>query len=203
MSLPPGFTPSYHVDPFNCTNFERGHVALEGFLLFCICVAGKRADVTARKVNALLDRTRKGDYRDYDPFTILHEWWERDLLTFVLKEHKLGKYAMMEKAVPALLGLDLKTCTVEDLEEIPGIGPKTARYFLVHTRRDANVAALDTHVLRFMREELDIPTPRTTPSGDRYLELEQQFLTYVKSTGRPVAEVDLDIWKRYTQSNPA
>lgn len=192
---------SYHVDPHNCTDFNRDHTALEVFLLFCICVAGKRASVTARKVNALADRTQE-EAEGFDPTTVLHEWWERDHLTFMLKQFKLGKYSLLERSIPRLIGLNLRTCTIEDLEEVPGIGMKTARYFLVHTRPDMKVAALDTHILRFMREELGIPTPKTTPTGDRYLELERKFLTYVQSTGRTVAEVDLEIWKRYTLSTP-
>lgn len=191
----------YHVDPFDCTDFDRSPVQLEAFLIFCICVAGKRADATARKVNALLDRIME-DRGGYGPFVTLHEWWEQDSLTPILKEHRIGRYDLMEQTIPGILTLNLRTCTVEDLEAVPGIGPKTARYFLIHTRRDAEVAALDTHVLRFMREELGVETPKTTPSGKRYAELERGFLDHVQKTGRPVAEVDLDIWKRYTLSTP-
>jgi len=56
--------------------------------------------------------------------------------------------------------LDLATCSVSDLEKIRGIGPKTARMFVLCARPNQKLAVLDTHILSFMREELGINTPK-------------------------------------------
>jgi hypothetical protein len=43
------------IDPFNITDFNRNHVELKEFLLFCICVAGKKATIISEKINHFLN----------------------------------------------------------------------------------------------------------------------------------------------------
>jgi thermostable 8-oxoguanine DNA glycosylase len=99
-------------------------------------------------------------------------------------------------------GIDLKTCTVDDLESIPGIGPKTARCFLIHSRPNQQLGALDTHILRYMREQ-GYDVPKSTPSSKKYKEVEKKWLKLAneisKKTGKTLAEVDLDIWRKYAR----
>lgn len=189
--------PIMKFDPFNCTNFNRTDQELENFFVFCVFVAGKRADMTAKKVNQMLD-----DYPHRSALQIIREQLEDSLHTLdtLLRKYKFGKYNLYKKCFKKAIHLDLRNCTVDDLESIPGIGPKTARYFIVHSRANAQVAALDTHILRYMREELSIETPKTTPSGKKYLELENKFIQHAKNLGKPIAELDLAIWKEYTIS---
>ncbi|NBP02621.1 MAG: hypothetical protein EBU90_21370 [Proteobacteria bacterium] len=96
-------------------------------------------------------------------------------------------------------GLDLKTCSVSDLESVRGIGPKTARCFLMHSRRGARYAGLDTHALKYMREK-GIDVPKSTPTGKKYLELEAKFLELADRSGKSVAEFDLEIWRHYSSA---
>jgi len=88
----------------------------------------------------------------------------------------------------------LRRCTVHDLEAVYGVGPKTARFFLTHSRPDQNFAVLDTHILRWMRVNVDAYAPRATPSGKRYAEVEQDFLAYCAERNVSPAELDLQIW---------
>lgn len=106
---------------------------------------------------------------------------------------------MKSKAIDVMVNsnLNLKTCTVDDLQAIPGIGPKTARFFLLHTRPDAMVACLDTHILKFLRIN-GHDAPVSTPSGKRYLELERIYLDMCVRNGWNPAEKDIQIWRTFS-----
>jgi len=69
----------------------------------------------------------------------------------------------------------------------------------MYSQRDIRVATLDTHVLRFMRDELKIPTPKSTPNRKKYKELESKFIEYADSVKRDLAELDLEIWVKYSR----
>lgn len=200
-------------DPTNLPNYNMTKEQLEEFALFCVLVAGKTASRASACLAGLLNiaYTRLNSVLpgfNYTPFEVLGH---RSItlsqcktltqtLQYWLKLLRCGCPTLKGKAIAQLVtsSLDLKTCTVQDLEGIYGIGPKTARFFILHTRKDANIACLDTHILRFMREELNIQTPQSTPSGKRYLDLELKFLEYAKNEGKTPAELDIMIWKTYT-----
>jgi thermostable 8-oxoguanine DNA glycosylase len=92
---------------------------------------------------------------------------------------------------------NLKSVTRDELSSIWGIGMKTASCFIMHSRPDAKCAGLDTHVLKYLRDQ-GIEAPSSTPtSRKKYLELEQKFLGLVPSSKTP-AEFDLDIWLEYS-----
>jgi 3-methyladenine DNA glycosylase/8-oxoguanine DNA glycosylase len=98
-----------------------------------------------------------------------------------------------------LRALNLKTCSIENLESIWGIGPKTARCFLMHSRKGMRVAGLDTHVLKFLGTK-GIAVPKSTPTGKRYKVLEEAFLKLCDEVGKEPAEYDLEIWNKYAKT---
>ena len=169
-----------------------------------------------------VDRWRFTDLTPLGGLWSLAHMYDHRSLEKIVKRNKIGQYDrilrcfthlayrlpqteqddVLQHAVDKERLIDLKTVSAAELEQVFGIGPKTARFFILHTRRNAEVACLDTHILRYMREELGIRTPKSTPSGKKYLELEQAFLAHAKELGRDVAELDLDIWTRYTKSSP-
>jgi thermostable 8-oxoguanine DNA glycosylase len=83
---------------------------------------------------------------------------------------------------------------VEELEKIPGLGLKTSRFFLLHSRKDQQVAVLDTHILRWMRSR-GWKAPKATPPLKKYKELEVAFLMECVWSGMTPATLDLFIWK--------
>lgn len=121
-----------------------------------------------------------------------------------MKSHGIGCYNAKAKTFLCLVRKDfnLKTCTLEDLESIPGIGPKTARCFLIHSRPNQQYAGLDTHVLKFLRDK-GHEVPKATPTGKKYVELEKIFLKYVAESGMSVADFDLLIWNDYRNRKAA
>lgn len=119
-----------------------------------------------------------------------------------MRKHGIGCYNNKSKSFICLVnaGLDLQNCTVEELENIHGLGPKTARCFLIHSRKGQKYAGLDRHILSFLKDK-GHNVPKSTPSGKRYKELEQIFLNYAKASGKTVADFDLYLWKKYRNKN--
>jgi hypothetical protein len=189
------------IDPINMTQYDLSKPDLEEVILFCCAVAGKNALTTAKALDKFLIGLRADCSTLWDtegsPFVLLRCGWRHDLAQRI-KSCGMGCFNHRARTFLALAhsGLDLKTCTVEELEKIPGIGPKTSRYFLLHTRRDVRVAVLDTHILRYM-SDLGHEVPRSTPTGKRYLDLEQTFIGLADLSQKSLAQFDLDIWNEY------
>ena len=178
------------IDPHNVTDFSRSKEQLEEFLIFCICVAGKTATVMAKKVEDFLFHSPEST--DY-PFLTIQKMILSQTLFNNLRRAKLGKYNLLQKSFRELLkaDLDLSTCSVEDLEAIPGVGRKTSRFFVVHTRPNQNYAILDTHVLKWL-DTIGYTLPKQIASD--YLTVEKHFLAEAKARNMTVADLDLKIW---------
>jgi thermostable 8-oxoguanine DNA glycosylase len=191
----------YLVDPSDITKFDSSEDELQLALLFWICAAGKKASTAARNLDRLLSHGRE-KLGSEEPFEIVRRFGND--LSDELKSHGIGCYNNKSKSMLDLAarGLDLKTCSVSDLELVRGIGPKTARCFLLHTRRGVRFAGLDTHLLKFMRT-LGYNAPKTTPIGKSYLRLEDEFLKLVDMSGMSVSKVDLLVWNYYSSGTDA
>ena len=185
------------IDPNFVTNFNRTEEEKEEYLIFCILVAGKKATVQARKLEEFLTESRK---QSISPFQWIKNKIEKGYneLLITVMEHKLGQYDRIMGAFKGIIELQgkLSTCTVEDLEAIKGIGPKTSRFFILHTRPNQKLAVLDTHVLSHMKEDLGIETPKSTPNGKVYARLEQQLLEHIDKSGMSHADYDLYVWRK-------
>lgn len=172
---------------------------LEYFVLFAICVAGKGAKQTQEKLNQYLESRNK-----CSPFNIvkidMEDYGGFNALEYNLKKVKIGQYKRIEKAFREVVKLDVtKDLTVEKLEAIPGIGPKTARFIVLYTNPDADCAVIDTHVLKFLKKEYPaFDVPKSTPSkGRKYKELEELFQYSAKRAGKSVRELDSEVWQFY------
>jgi thermostable 8-oxoguanine DNA glycosylase len=187
------------VDPFNFTKFDRTDAELEAMLLFSIMVANKRADQTYAKFEAFLSYGPPNQ----SPFGKV-EWMLRRGLVRYLRIVRAGQYARIAAAFRGVLSLNLRTCTVADLEAVHGIGPKTARMFLLHSRPAQRVAVLDTHILAWLAQCGVADVPRSTPpAGKHYERLELAFLDLCDKAGADPASLDLTIWADRTLSKIA
>jgi endonuclease III len=188
------------IDPDNITNFNRTESELEEVLIFWICVAGKTAATIKRCVeNVLLEaeKSYKTPPLTRKPFNLIRKIGKHDLAS-VLRRNGIGCHTAKAGAIWELAtsGLDLKTCSYEDLRAIKGIGRKTSKCFLIHSRRDARAAGLDTHILKGLRRRGYTEAPLSTPSSDReYRYWENIVLDLVQIEGKSVAEWDLYEWK--------
>jgi thermostable 8-oxoguanine DNA glycosylase len=95
------------------------------------------------------------------------------------------------------LGIDLRRSQSEGerrewLCGCPGIGPKSASWFLRNTGYAEDLAILDVHILRAMRDAGRLGTlelPRD------YLAVEARFRTWCEEIGASVAAFDLFLWE--------
>lgn len=210
------------VDPIKITNYHQTSEELQETLLFWVCAAGKNGVTAARCLDSLLSAWREPAKRGPlklkpSPFDIIryaHRYLTQNKLGTLaeeMKKHGIGCYNAKAKTFLHLVAeyegscglyMDLKKCDVEDLESVPGIGPKTARCFLIHSRENQRYAGLDTHILKFLRDK-GHEVPSSTPTGKKYRELEQTFLKYVDDSGKSVADFDLAIWNDYRNRRSA
>ena len=179
------------IDPLHVTDFARTQDDLEHFWIFCIAVAGKNADQTAGKVAKLLARKR--------PTQTPREYLKSlgPLLRDALVECRTGQYDRIGRAIAESFDIDLRTAAVGLLEQIHGVGPKTARFFVLHTRADARVAVLDTHLLKWLkRKKIKNVPPHTPGSLKRYCELEARAIAMMERAfpEMTLAEADLHLW---------
>ena len=187
---------SYLVDPHDITKYDRDKDELELVMLFWIAAAGKKAVTAARSLDSLM-KDGRSKFDTEGPFNIIVSYG--DSLAESMRCHGMGCYNNKSKSMLALAhsGIELDSCSVEQLESIKGIGPKTARCFLIHSRRGERHAGLDTHVLKYMRD-LGFDVPKSTPNGKKYADLERAFLGLADASGLGVAEFDLRIWRDYS-----
>jgi len=180
------------VDPRNITRFNRSTAELEELILFCVAVGGKTASFIAQALDEFL-----AGYPGTSPFDVIRHLHRAGVLEDAIRGSRLGKHARLARAYAELVdsGIDLRTCSINDLEAVHGIGSKTSRFFLLHTRPNQQLAVLDTHVLRFMRSRGFRNIPKATPTGRRYREIEAKFLALAAREGRDPAEFDLAIWR--------
>jgi thermostable 8-oxoguanine DNA glycosylase len=183
------------IDPHDVTKYDRTDSELQLFLLFCQTVAGKTAEVQAKALERFF-LYGVGN----TPFEILQNMIDTQTLTTRLQESKLGQYTRLTKGFTQCLTLDLRTCTVDDLKAIQGIGNKTARYFLLHSRKDQRVAVLDVHILKYLRSK-GFDAPKQTPNDKKYLVLEKEFLKLADNSGMTVADFDLMLWSAHNRGS--
>jgi thermostable 8-oxoguanine DNA glycosylase len=178
------------IEPINVTNFNRTDAELELFWIFCIVVAGKNAEQVAWKVSKMFATLLPGE----TPFSYLRE--NSHALHNMLVANRIGQYYRIEKAIMSSLDLNLRECKLEDLLSIFGVGPKTARFFLVHSRPNAEHVVLDVHVLRYLAHRWKMDVPEQSPSAAEYDRIEKVAVPLLRSEFKDMsmAEIDLLIW---------
>lgn len=184
---------NYLVDPDNITNFDLTKDELELNIIFWILAAGKNGHTSAKCLNKFLIYFSKETKKE-SPFEIISLI---DNLSLCLKEFGVGCYNNKSKTILSLIkkNFNLKECSVEDLESVWGLGPKTARCFLIHTRKNQKLAGLDRHILSFLKE-LGYDVPSQTPNKNQYKKIENIFIEIAEKLNKTPSELDLEIWKK-------
>jgi hypothetical protein len=187
------------------TRYDRTEAELQEWWLFSTVAAGKTAVTQARLLDRFLNLLPTAP-TPFEQIALAITMENEGLFSFegALRESRLGQYTRLSKCFRQSIGLDLTTCTVKDLEAIHGVGPKTARMFLMHSRPNQRFAALDVHILKYLRVNGHPEAPLVTPSGAKHYALyEAAFLVLADASGRSVSEFDLDIWRSYTRARRA
>lgn len=184
------------IDPFKITNYDRTDEELQEFWLFCLAVAGKKATMMAKKVDEFLKP--RGSLTPYQYVDHLVSFTTLDNR---LRAVKMGKYALLEKGYEQSAHKGptwLRTASAEDIRTyVTGAGYKTSRFFTLHSRRNENVAVIDTHMLKYLKHIGAPNVPDGIPNGPDYLRLEKILLAEATKKKMAMADFDLAIWSHY------
>lgn len=207
------------LDPSNIINYKRTDAELEELVIFLVCVAGKKATTVVKQMEKAFGKS------PHSLFTQIRALDRKNSgLEDVLREHGFGQYTRLTRAFRALAygNLNLRTCSLEDLMSIHGIGRKSASCFLAWTRPNQSLAMLDTHLLKYLRrvqeatinctlrlelrnisllkELKKVNIPKSTPSSKKLYDfLEQVYLRCADEMGLDPTEMDLQIWREYSE----
>ncbi len=182
--------------PTHCSDkYEKQY-----FLIFSVIVAGRNAKMAVEKTWRLLEFT----WGEETPFDLIKHYIDNKTLVQKLKSLKIGQYTRIEKALKDIINLNVETCTLDDLLACHGVGNKTARFFLLNTRKNAEYAVLDTHVLKWLNSLFGnwMNVPKSTPtSGSRYALWEYKAIQAMKKEypERTLAQADFEIWKTFAK----
>lgn len=197
------------INPSDVIKYDRTDAELEEWWLFSTIVAGKTATTQARLLDGFLTKyglngespfatIRRLNVPSQRTFDIRYVN-DRTVLRNVMEDARIGQYNRLERCWRESLSLDLRNDPVEAFEAIHGVGPKTARMFIMHSRRDQRLAAIDTHVLKHLAAN-GHTVPKATPSSTKqYRELEDAFLVLADASGQSPAEYDLAVWRSYAE----
>lgn len=190
------------VDPFNLPKL-MSRPQLEWWILFGICVAGKSAKQTEAKLNEFLNNLGVASRWDGDcidsPFCRVRFFIRYKQLGWRLRHFKMGQYKRINKAFRKAVNLDLDHLTIESLESVPGLGPKTARMIILYYEPNVECIPLDTHILKWLRANGYTAPKSTPPAGKKYRELELAFIAEGKKRGLNPREWDTQVWKTYAK----
>jgi thermostable 8-oxoguanine DNA glycosylase len=138
---------------------------------------------------------------------MIQRWVREGMLMDRMKEAKLGKYKLMEKAFRQLVHLRLPSLDFPNtrtsaevnrliLTSVEGVGLKTASLFLLHSVEGCKIAVLDTHLLKYLRKLYPkARVPKASPQcPDKYRQIEDMWLGYCYRNDRDPATYDLEIW---------
>ena len=189
------------INPAKVTNYNRTQYELEEFILFCINVAGKKSAIEAPKLEVFIERA-KNITKETTPFNCIRKLIKLGRLNEIMHWAKLSPYAQRYNSYVAVAKVkDLQTVTLNRLLQVPGIGLKTARFFLSHSREDFDEPMLDTHILRFLRDQGHADAPKSTPSNENtYRYFANIFKNIARQLGKSVTDLDLEIWKQYSKT---
>lgn len=198
------------INPAQVTDYNRTQSELQEFLLFCINVSGKKSAVEAPKLEVFLERVRDitGHSKPFDGMICLyftrpdrHNHDDNRLLE-IMHWAAISPYKQRYNSYVDVLKLgDLRSVTLTRLLQVRGIGLKTARFFLSHSREDFDEPMLDTHILRFLRDQGYRDAPKSTPQNvGIYNYYANVFKMFARTLGKSVTDLDLEIWKQYSKT---
>lgn len=195
------------INPRDITKFDRTKEELEEFFIFSILVAGKTASQIAKRQPLVFDTLRElypvecHNLPDIQlAYACGYEATADALRRNGIGCHRQKARTLCVVARDSLMGApDLRWALPDRYEVIPGIGPKTARFFILHSRPGARLAVLDTHILAWMRAK-GWDAPKATPTGKKYRVLEEKFLDYCDANGYAPAQLDLIIWNERSRT---
>jgi hypothetical protein len=171
----------------------------EKLAIFGPMVAGKRSVQTQKVLDKLLGALPEAP----TPFGQLKAASDEQL-EGAMRAAGTGQYGRFARTFRDLQNLDLthRNPSLEEWEGVHGISHKTSRFIAMNMDKDAQTAALDVHVLRWLRSQGHDAPEQTPGSPAVYRKLENVVLDEAKKRGMTPREFDLMIWKQGAMAKP-
>lgn len=185
--------PEYWVVADDMYNWANTRERRELVMLFSIMAAGKSADRTSDALNYMM-HTLPGS----TPFDKIRRMVKRHDALEKLKTFCIGQHNRILKAFREVVEYDVDSTPPdpEKLRQIPGIGLKTSRFVALVYDRSLKLAVLDTHVLKFLRNQLEIDAPTGTPASMKvYDRLSRPIIRLAELLGMTCGDLDLVLWR--------
>lgn len=187
------------IDPKKVTDYNRNETQLQEFLLYCVCVAGKKSEIETRKLDKFLSGA--------SPFKLIKKLLKSSSVIFMdglmehLSKNKIAPYKQRWnsfKDIVTLLPENLSEVTLDELQKVRGISTKTSRFFLTHSREDFDEPVLDTHILRYLKD-VGHDVPSSTPQNPNvYQKVAGLFKREADLAEMSVTDFDLQVWTKYS-----
>lgn len=160
-------------------------------LLYTAVVAGKSASFARAAMQRFM--ADAGNLSPYDYVSFLDR---SGALEVKLRDARAGSYGRLTECFRQIAKTrpDLMTVRPEELEVFHGIGPKSSRFAILWVRPQERFAALDTHILKWLRF-VGYAAPKATPSGEKYAALERIFISEADRRGFNPRLLDAMIWE--------
>jgi hypothetical protein len=197
----------YVIEIDRLTDFNRTDAQLEELFVFAVVSGGRPTRTVSRQLEELLALLAREHDKGLAPFALLNMNTE-SFIGGAIKQVGVGCYGQKAQAVAQAAGrwaaglLDLRACSVEQLETIKWVGARTCRFFILHTRPGARVAIIDDHVLKHLRER-GVPDVTVAPpgKGKHYARLEEAFLKLADEEGVSPVEYEMLVRRRYAEKD--
>ena len=200
------------IDPKKVTKYDRNETQLQEFLLYCVCVAGKKSEIETRKLDKFLSKasvqcSEVSTEVSTEPFKLIRKLLKSSSVIFNdglmehLSKNKIAPYKQRWnsfKDVATLLPDNLSEVTLDELQQVRGISTKTSRFFLTHSREDFDEPVLDTHILRYLKD-VGHDVPSSTPQNPNvYGKIASLFKKEADLAEMSVTDFDLKVWTEYS-----
>jgi len=169
-------------------------------LAFCICTPQSKATTCWNAISSLIknDLLFKGNVEQIRPFLNAIRFGDKKA-SYIVKARNFfteyGKIKIKEKIQKFKNVFELREWLIKSVK---GFGLKEASHFLRNIGLGENLAILDRHILKNLREyEVIKETPKTL-TKKTYLEIENKIREFSNKTNIPMSDLDLLLWSKET-----
>ena len=180
--------------------FNQNNERVLAELAFCLCTPQSKATVCWNAIESLMKNNLLyiGTAEQIKPFLNAVRFSEKKSKYIVAARELFtenGKLKIKEKIKLINDVFELREWLVENVK---GLGMKESSHFLRNIGFSHNLAILDRHILKNLKELKVIDEIPKSLTKKKYLEIEQKMKAFAKRISIPLDNLDLLLWSKET-----